>query len=331
MDNAPKTETLIRQNKRLKISLIISLVLLVLSVSFIGIIVVINLLEKAQDAQPIGPQEVTEIPETVDKDSEFLIAETTDVSEYTDISLQNYDGLGVNIFKGFDHSFGLEEDDLDSFVPGIVSYFPLDWAESDKTYDEKYSLFGPEMTMDIVSSNSISNDQQQKLFDISKKAIEQKDLDARDLDIGHLPVFRTYIAGSARHDVVKQIEGIDYENSDDSFTVLFIGGYQDGPFLDIDKIGGVGTTFKISVFAIKDDNLITLTGYYNNTANLGVSEEDHMDCVVYDEEAYPLEYNPEYEGTFDTSCLVEVLQDEKYDNEITDLAEDLVGRFALAN
>jgi hypothetical protein len=264
-----------------------------------------------------NPFSTTEDSPTTEDEPDYT-NQLLDVSEYTDIELTNYDGLAVSVFQGFEESPSVKA--KDGYLPGIVRYSLKDWTENLESDQVKYVQYGPDMRMSIVNSDNITNPVQQSKFDEAKQDILNHNTEANSLEFGYLDIFKDFIGGEARHDFVKEIEGVKYPNTEETFAVLFIGGYQDGPFAYPDSEENIGGPFVIKVYSIKDNNLITLSSRHLNTAELGVSRDEHMECVIEGEE-------PEY----DTDCLVDILKDEKYDEKVLEFTNDLFDRFELTN
>ncbi|KUK77334.1 MAG: hypothetical protein XD93_0396 [candidate division WS6 bacterium 34_10] len=315
MENSPNTDPLVQQNKKLKLFLIISVLLSVISISAIIIIFVFQLYPSEVPYMDTLPPFV--VPET-SKEANLDNGNTdiTDVSEYTDIVLSDYDGLEVYVSEGFD--------DVPSIVSGMVEYTLKSYRYSDENEDVKYELYGPNMRMEIVNEKILANEDQEALFEQAKLDIINKNIDADYFEVGYLDIFRNSLSDAA-YKPVKTIE-VDYPNTDSVFGVLFLGGYQDGPFAYPSKEENIGAPVTLRVYAIKGDNLISLSSFYFHTSELGVSKEVHNSCTIEDSD----EYTPNYEGYFDVDCLSEVLQSDEYDEKIQEFTDDLVERFELA-
>lgn len=308
MDEIPNTENLIKENKKLKNLLLPSIILLTLSLSIIALVVVVNVL-------PISKENAETSDTTIEpsKDVEYdnLLADDIDVSEYTDIVLKNYEGLGVSIFQPYSKDSWIEEDFQDYYFPNIITYYPIDY------YDEN-----EKMEMEIVNSQNAVSDEQKKLFNKAVEDIQEKNIEADDLNMGELAVF-DHSGGGEGYDVAKEIENVYYPHTDEVFSVLTVGGYQDlawtenRPTTDKD----IDVRMTIFVFAIKDNNIISLK-LTDELNSLEVEKEDYLQCFIE-------EQNGEFEGYFDTICLAEVLSSGKYDEKAKELAEDLVARFEL--
>jgi hypothetical protein len=312
MENTPSTESLVKQNKMLKIFLIISIVLSVISISAIIIFVFRPNPTPYMDTLP--PFVVPDTPEetSLDTGDSYI----TDVSEYTDVVLSDYDGLYVYVSEGFD--------DAPSIVSGMVEYTLQSYMDSDENQDVKYELYGPNMRMEIINEKVLSNQDQKTLFDQAKTDIINKNLEADDFEVGYLDIFRSSFSDAA-YKAVKEIE-VNYPNTDSVFGVVFLGGYQDGPFAYPSKEENIGAPLTLKVYAVKGDNLISLSSFFFDTSEIGVSKEDHDACTIEDSD----EYSPTYEGYFDVDCLSEVLQSDEYDEKIQEFTNDLVERFELA-
>jgi hypothetical protein len=315
MENSPNTDSLVQQNKKLKLFLIISVLLSVISISAIIIIFVFQLYPSEVPYMDTLPPFV--VPETSEETNlDNGNTDIRDVSEYTDIVLSDYDGLEVYVSEGFD--------DAPYIVSGMVEYSLKSYMDSDENVDVKYELYGPNMRMEIINEKVLANEDQEALFDQAKVDIINKNIDANDFEVGYLDIFRNSLSDAA-YKAVKEIDVV-YPNTDYVFGVLFLGGYQDGPFAYPSLEENIGAPVTFRVYAIKGDNILSLSSFYMDTAELGVSKDDHDACTIADTD----EYSPTYEGYFDTDCLSEVLQDEQYDEKIKGFTDDLLERFELA-
>ncbi|KUK76591.1 MAG: hypothetical protein XD93_0824 [candidate division WS6 bacterium 34_10] len=324
MENTPSTESLVQQNKKLKLFLIIFSVVTVLLLSLIIVILLLNKSDASDDIYTVDQTEPIDqdIPE--ENSSEFQLAQTTDVSNYTDIVLSDYKGLYVEISTGLSP--------YPSFPSGEVIYNPKSYldhvseelVEGVEPGPTLYELYGPFMRMEIINEKILSNQEQETLFEQARMDILNKNLEAEDFEVGYLEIFRDSL-GDAAYKAVKEIE-VNYPNTDSVFGVLFLGGYQDGPFAYPSKEENIGAPLTLKVYAVKGDNLISLSSFFFDTSEIGVSKEDHDACTIEDSD----EYSPTYEGYFDVNCLSEVLQSDEYDEKIQEFTDDLVERFELA-
>jgi hypothetical protein len=323
MENSPNTDPLVQQNKKLKLFLILSVLLSVISISAIIIIFVFQLYpSEVPYMDTLPPFVVPETSEEANLDNGNT--DITDVSEYTDIVLSDYDGLYVNVSTGLSN--------YPSFVSGEVTYDLKSYSdhvsreleEGGESGPTLYELYGPSMKMVIINEKVLSNQEQETLFEQAKTDILSKNMEASDFEVGYLELFRDSLSDSA-YKPIKEVE-VDYPNTDSVFGVLFLGAYQDFPFAYPSKEENIGAPVTLKVYAIKGDNLISLSSFYFHTSELGVSKEVHNSCTIEDSD----EYTPNYEGYFDIDCLSEVLQSDEYDEKIKEFSEDLVERFALA-
>jgi hypothetical protein len=318
MKEKGEKKTLFRADKKVKILLAVIAALLFLSLTFLITLVILNLPSVDSTTGGTDTAEQEELTDesmeeqTEDTTSDHLLAENTDVSEYTDIVLKDYEGLGVWVFDPYSEDSWVEEEDRDSFYPGIITYYPIDFYEDNMETQE------PVMFMEVVNSQNAVTDEQKDLFEKAVEDIQEKNLEADYLDIGKLEVFN-HSYGSAAFIVAKEIENVEYPNTDEVFSVLTVGGYQDSPWANPSTDEQFEVNMTIFVFAIKGDNIISLESF-DELDSLEMEREDYLSCFIEEEDEV-------YEGYFDTNCLAEVLSSGKYDEQAKELAEILVERF----
>jgi hypothetical protein len=307
MDQVQIDEKLIKEKKRNKtliIILISFLTILILSVLAIFIFIPFS-----------DTDDIDTTPLQSENEPDYT-SQLLDVSEYTDIVIKDYEGLDVSIFDAYSSDSWVDEGDREKFFPYIISYYPIDY------YDTEVETEEPVMFMRIVNSQNAVNDQQRALFNKAVEDIQEKNLEADYLDAGELEVFNhTY--SSAVYVVSKEIENVDYPKTDEVFSILTVGGYQDLPYANPSKNETFDVNMTIFVFAIKGDNIISLQSI-DNLNSLSMGREDYLSCFVE-------ESDDESEGYFDSECLAEVISSDKYDEKAKELAEGLIVRFELVN
>jgi hypothetical protein len=313
--NTEGVDPLVRKNKRLKIFLIIILILLLLSLSFIALIFIAQ--PKTIDEDTTDTIEQTE----VEKDTSYQIAQTTDVSEYTDIVLKDYDNLYVRIFKGFDEGDGLTEEESEYCIPGIVTYSLQSYVDSEETYDVKFEKYGPQMHMKILNLKNVENEDQRDRFYQAVDDIRNKNLEASYLDVGYLDPLRDFLGGEARHEIVKEIEDVNYNNTDKTFAVFALGGYQETPLTYPESDENIGVAFTVFVFATRGNNIIQLESHFPNTAILGIPREDHLSCAEQENDSESYTYN--------LKCLADLMSSNEYDTQLRAIVNNLTERFEL--
>jgi hypothetical protein len=307
MDQVQIDEKLIKEKKRNKTLIIILISFLTILILSVLAIFIFKPFSDTDDIDTTPLQSENE----PDYTSQLL-----DVSEYTDIVIKDYEGLDVSIFDAYSSDSWVDEGDREKFFPYIISYYPIDY------YDTEVETEEPVMFMRIVNSQNAVNDQQRALFNKAVEDIQEKNLEADYLDAGELEVFNhTY--SSAVYVVSKEIENVDYPKTDEVFSILTVGGYQDLPYANPSKNETFDVNMTIFVFAIKGDNIISLQSI-DNLNSLSMGREDYLSCFVE-------ESDDESEGYFDSECLAEVISSDKYDEKAKELAEGLIVRFELVN
>jgi hypothetical protein len=296
IQNTPQTESvspLVKQNRRLKTLLVISLTLLVLSLSFIALIFFV------QEETPIT-ESTTSVEEKELEDEVKDEITYQDFSEYTDIELENYEGLRGTVSGGDSQ---LKEE-------GIISGIVVLTRDMEGNRIEQ---------MRIVNRKVLDIDQEEYFNDT------YEDIMNKNLDIAPEPrVLITTPFGTPRYEHLLAINNVEYPNTDNTFAILSLAhGHS------IATTGRLEDNYQIFVFSTKDENIIQLSSTLGNLMiDFDLSEEDNETCSKL-LESIPEEDRNEYSYEYDVDCLKEVFESGKYDESIRELTEGLIGRFKL--
>ena len=165
-----------------------------------------------------------------------------------------------------------------------------------------------------MNEDDAKTDEQKSWFADAKKAIEDEDISANDLDAGYLRILKNYCLGDANYSVVKKIDNLTYENTDSVFGVFSLGGYQDGPFIE----DSINFNYLLSVYAIKGDNLIQINYRSNTWEDLGVEDSAYVQCI-----------DDEYAEMYDLDCVRDVFKEIDNDSTIEVLVNRMLRTFAI--
>lgn len=311
-NNTPVQEQ--KGKKNTKVILLVIGILLLISFLSIGTIVFyfLHFDNQAQEEQTVLENEddlVVDLDDIIEYPMHILATEL-DVTAFTDIVLSDYDGLYVDIFEGLPNT---DEEYLG--IPGIVHYFQRTHADNDEAPTVLEKEYGYKMDMKIVNIDSAKEEFHEERFESAILEIENKSLEREAL----LSTFRMGMGGGIQTIPVKSIEGVEYDNTDRVFSFLSVVYTQETPGTRLDDIEG--PSFTISVYAIKDNNIIFLDLYGVDVSTLGVSENDLVNC-------FGEEVGPNY-TYYDMDCVIELLEDDVYTASITQVANELVSRFEI--
>ncbi len=235
-------------------------------------------------------------------------ASLVDISKYTDIKLENYDGLYVGtIDETIDETaIGFHE----GVVPGVVSYYV-------ENYNNPPTLANLRM-MKISNKKNAITSIQQSTFNQVVSDIQNKNINAKWRNQDEATPFWTPGQGSTMQTYITGIDNFEYEGTEDTYGMLLLGGGYEVP--SAGKESNV-INFIINLYAIKGDNIILLTTSGNLYLDL-ISEVDHEECKKL------------YEGsddyyTYDVECLADRIGSGNYDSKLSTIINTLTSRFAL--
>lgn len=235
-------------------------------------------------------------------------ASLADVSKYTDIKLENYDGLYVGtIYDTIDETaIGFQE----GVVAGVVSYYVENYNNPPRLENL--------MKMKISNKKNAITSIQQSTFNQVVSDIQNEDINAKWRNQDEATPFWTPGQGNTLQTFITGTDNFEYEGTEDTFGMLLLSGGQEVPYAG--KESDV-MNFIINLYAIKGDNIILLTTSGNLYLDL-ISEVDHEECKEL------------YEGTddyytYDVECLADKIDSGNYDSKLSTIINTLTSRFAL--
>jgi len=222
--------------------------------------------------------------------------EIVDVSEYTDIELENYGDLAVKVSEG---------DQEENLVKGIVTFKK---KIDESRYDYEY--------MKILNKKVLTTEDELNNFEDTKRDIIDNNISAEWLTAGEPYLLWTASAGTPVYNPLMIIKGVVYPNADYTFSVLSLANGHE--YAKADKESG---NYQIFVYAIKGDNIIELESLrWNLITDLGLSEEKSKECE---------KEIPNYWISYDAECLKEVLSAGEYDSVAKQQADELINNFKI--
>lgn len=312
--------TNIKQKKPLNKKLIILAVIALL----LGLFTIYYILDGQKYLQDIFNKDGNKTEEKNEKDTQLSTDEEStdteeleeqtprpqdeDVSKNTNLELREYRDFLVSISNN---------DIFEEVVPGIVLYYRN--AEFGKTLSYPSVNNFPKgiehVSLSIIKKDTVKNTKYEDAYNSLVSDIVNRNTKAKWLGSNTPDIFLDDISGAGFY-FVNEIQNIQIQQAENTFSTLSLGGYQAIPN------PGLGSPYiTVSIYAIVNDNLLRYSIGGNMKDTFGVTDTEHKTCEEMDNEANDYIYN--------IDCLRSILKKDQYQTAISNTAKVLVSLFEL--